>query len=147
MNTIVMKGISPVIATVLLLLMAVAAVGGSWVWYQRQSSLVGGQTEEKINEQLAQQTGVSISLAGVYLGSTGNLSLIVNNAGASNVTLTGFKISEGSTSSVNVTASKVINLQSSGILSTIESCTTGNTIKVQLYAAGISTQEYLETCP
>ena len=39
-----MRGITPVITTVLLLLMAVAAVGGAWVWYQRMqtSAMAGG---------------------------------------------------------------------------------------------------------
>jgi flagellin-like protein len=42
-----MKGITPVITTVLLLLMAVAAVGGAWVWYQRMqtSSMAGGSSQ------------------------------------------------------------------------------------------------------
>ncbi len=142
-----MKGISPVIATVLLLLMAVAAVGGSWVWYQRQSAIVGGQTEENINEQLAQQAATSISLAGVYLGDTGNLTLIVNNAGSTATTIDGFKITEGSTASANLSISESVAAQSSGLITTLVSCTSASTIKIQLFASGVSTQDYVETCP
>ncbi len=55
-----MKGITPVITTVLLLLMAVAAVGGAWVWYQRMqtSAMAGGSGQV---DQL-RKTAVSISV-------------------------------------------------------------------------------------
>ena len=142
-----MKGISPVIATVLLLLMAVAAVGGSWVWYQRQSALVGGQTEEKINEQIEQQTGVSVTLASVYLGSTNNISLLVNNGATASVNVTGFKITAGSTTTVNMSIQEEIIGKTTGAITTLVSCTSGDKLTIQLFAAGISTQNFDDKCP
>jgi flagellin-like protein len=141
-----MKGISPVIATVLLLLMAVASVGGAWIWYQRQSTALGGKTEEKIGEQVEQQTGVALSLASIYTRSDGNITLIVNNAGGSSVNITGFKLRVGSTDNVNTSANIAVGSKTTAKVPTLISCTTGDTVKVQLYAAGISTQVYEEKC-
>ncbi len=141
-----MKGITPVIATILLLLMAVAAVGGAWVWYQRQSSVIGGKTETKMSEQVEQQTGVALSLAGIYTRSDGNITLIVNNAGSSSVNITGFKINVAGTDYVNTSVTQSIGARSTTELDTLVSCTSGDTVKVQLYAAGISTQDFQETC-
>ncbi len=142
-----MKGISPVIATVLLLLMAVASVGGAWVWYQRQSAVVGGKTEEKISEQVSQQTSASVSLAGLYKRSDGNLTLLINNAGTSAVNITGFKITSGGSTTVNTSVKKQLNSQSTAELATTVTCTSSKSVTVQLFVAGISTQDYTETCP
>ena len=81
-----MKGITPVITTVLLLLMAVAAVGGAWVWYQRMqmSSMAGGAGQV---EQL-RKTAVSISTDKLECNSTGQYYLIMANVGTESVTLT-----------------------------------------------------------
>jgi len=147
-----MKGISPVIATVLLLLMAVAAVGGAWVWYQRQSALVGGKTEEKISEQIEQQTGVAIALAGIYKDASDNLHLLITNAGTSNVTVTSALI-EGPDGKEYITLSNC-NVGAQGTAD----CTTGKAyttycnsadeqLSIKLFAAGIATQEYIEDCP
>ena len=142
-----MKGISPVIATVLLLLMAVGAVGGSWVWYQRQTSIVGGEGEESINEQMANKMIASLSLADVYKDGT-FLMLIVNNAGSSAVNVTGYKILDGTSLVVSTfNGDNLIGAQSSGLINTTVTCTTTNTLKIQLFAAGSSTQDYVEACP
>jgi flagellin-like protein len=141
-----MKGISPVIATVLLLLMAVASVGGAWIWYQRQSSVIGGKTEEKVGEQVEQQTGVALSLAGLYRRSDGNMTLIVNNAGTSSVNITGFRVTVGSTTTVNTSVTQQLGSKTTVEVPTIVSCSSGDTVKVQLYASGISTQNYEEKC-
>lgn len=142
-----MKGISPVIATVLILLMAVASVGGAWVWYSRQSAVVGGQTEEKISEQVAQQSASSVSLADIYTSGS-NIGLIINNAGKSSTNVTGYKITTGGTTTVNTTMTvKEMSAQTTDTLLTIATCTTGNDVKVVLFTMGSSTQEYLEKCP
>ena len=142
-----MKGISPVIATVLILLMAVASVGGAWVWYSRQSTIVSGQTEEKISDQVAQQAASAISLADIYTSGS-NVGLIINNAGASSVNVSGYKIVTGGTTTVNTTmVEKTINAQSTDTQLTTATCTTGNSVKISLFTSGTSTQEYSETCP
>jgi flagellin-like protein len=79
-----MKGISPVITTVLLLLMAVAAVGGAWIWYQRMqtSSMAGGSGQV---EQV-RQTAVVVSPDSIKCSGSDWL-LTVTNAGTDSVTL------------------------------------------------------------
>ena len=149
-----MKGISPVIATVLLLLMAVASVGGAWVWYQRQSTLVGGQTEEQISEQVQQQTGVSIGFAGLY-ASGSNIGLIINNGATSSVNVTGYKIVTGGTTYLNTTidfasGGREIDSKTTDTLLTLvttTNCSSGTDAKIQIFAAGTSTQVFDDTCP
>lgn len=86
-----MKGITPVITTVLLLLMAVAAVGGAWVWYQRMqtSSMAGGAGQV---EQL-KKTAVSIS-PDLLNCEAGTLNYLVKlaNIGTESVTLTELEV-------------------------------------------------------
>jgi len=149
-----MKGISPVIATVLLLLMAVASVGGAWVWYQRQSTLVGGQTEEKISEQVQQQTGVAIGFAGLYV-SDSKVGLIINNGATSTVNVTGYKITTGGTTYLNTTVDsstggRELSAKTTGTILTLvttTNCSSGTDAKIQIFAAGTSTQVFDDTCP
>ncbi len=147
-----MRGLSPVIATVLLLLMAVAAVGGAWVWYQRQSALVGGKTEEKISEQVEQQTGVAISLASIYKETGNYLHLIVNNAGDSATNVTNALISGPSgeeyitLGDCNVPATGTKDCNTTKLYTSFCS-SSSQTITIKLFASGISTQEYREDCP
>ena len=79
-----MKGITPVITTVLLLLMAVAAVGGAWVWYQRMqtSSMAGGSGQV---EQL-KKTAVTVSVDNL-LCSGGHHQMVISNTGTESTTL------------------------------------------------------------
>ena len=79
-----MKGITPVITTVLLLLMAVAAVGGAWVWYQRMqtSSMAGGSGQV---EQL-KKTAVTVSVDKLACAS-GLFQMIMSNTGTESTTL------------------------------------------------------------
>ena len=78
-----MKGISPVIATVLLLLMAVAAVGGAWVWYQRMqgSAQLGGGAAISNIQETANLQGVYINRAYADSTDTDMLDLYVGNQG------------------------------------------------------------------
>lgn len=141
-----MKGISPVIATILLLLMAVASVGGAWIWYQRQSNIVSGETEEKLQNQLDQQKSSSVTLAGIYLDGS-NVALLINNAGSSNANMTGYKITTGGSSDVNTSLSQTLTAGQTTNLITLSTCTTNADVKIQLYVGGTSTAEFLETCP
>ena len=90
-----MKGITPVITTVLLLLMAVAAVGGAWVWYQRMqtSAMAGGSGQV---DQL-RQTAVSLSVDEIKCESgTNNFLVTLANVGTETVTLTNFTVASSS---------------------------------------------------
>ncbi len=143
-----MKGLSPVIATVLILLLAVGAVGGFWGWYQRQQSEIGGQSEDKLKEQLTQQAVTALSLASIYENDVGNISLIINNLASVEVNVTGFRMKEGTAASnVNTTLIQTLTAQASTVLDTIVSCTTGSTLKIQFFSQGVSTPEFTETCP
>src|SRR3989338_872445 len=51
-----MKGITPVIAIILLLLITVAMVGFAMVWFQKFVAMTGSQTEENLQTQLDQQS-------------------------------------------------------------------------------------------
>jgi len=51
-----MKGITPVIAIILLLLITVAMVGFAMVWFQRFVATAGQQTQENLQAQLDQQS-------------------------------------------------------------------------------------------
>jgi hypothetical protein len=107
----------------------------------------GGKTEEKIGEQVEQQTGTAVSLAGMYV-SGGNIALIVNNAGGSAVNITGYKIVTGGSTTTNTSAKTTLSARSTGTHQTVDaSCTTGDSVKIQLFMGGVSTQEYIETCP
>ncbi|MBR9680970.1 MAG: hypothetical protein GOU98_04060 [Candidatus Altiarchaeota archaeon] len=92
-----MKGITPVITTVLLLLMAVAAVGGAWVWYQRmQTSAMAGGTGQVDN---LKKTAVSITPDELICGSGGDggFNLTLSNVGSESVTITELTIKNATT--------------------------------------------------
>ncbi|MFB6145579.1 MAG: archaellin/type IV pilin N-terminal domain-containing protein [Candidatus Nanohaloarchaea archaeon] len=72
------KGITPVIAVVLLLLITVGAVAGAWQTYQ---SLIANQDQQ---EQLAAQRKASntdIDFASVYNSSDGTIQMSIRNTG------------------------------------------------------------------
>ena len=144
-----MKGISPVIATVLLLLMAVAAVGGAWVWYHRQSGVVATKAEERIGEQI-EQTGIAISLSGIYKDSGNYLHIIISNAGANDVNVSNVVISDSTTQyfSLNCTVPKKWTVDCNTTKKYTQFCTQANEkLKIKLFVGGISTQEFIEYCP
>jgi len=82
--------------------MAVAAVGGAWVWYQRmQTSAMAGGTGQVDN---LKKTAVSIAPDelecgnGVYIG---NFNLTLSNVGSESVTITELTV-ENATSTVGL---------------------------------------------
>ena len=95
-----MKGITPVITTVLLLLMAVAAVGGAWVWYQRMqtSAMAGGSGQV---DQL-KQTAVTISVDTLRCSSNSNYTMTLANIGTESVTLTSVTLTTSSGNSTSI---------------------------------------------
>lgn len=128
-----MKGITPVITTVLLLLMAVAAVGGAWVWYQRmQTSSMAGGTGQVEN---IKKTTVSVSADKLACSSTaGHIDLTVANVGSESTTLTNLTLSDSSGNVKAFNAGPTIGADS---LSTIDmanlttlTCSSGTTYYV-----------------
>ncbi len=73
------KGITPVIAIVLLLMMTVAAAGMAYVWIMSIQEDIGADTERDL-ANLNQQKNARLSISAVW-NNTGNVSLIVKNAG------------------------------------------------------------------
>ena len=127
-----MKGITPVITTVLLLLMAVAAVGGAWVWYQRMqtSAMAGGSGQV---DQL-RKTATSLSVDKLEC-SGAEYSLTMANIGTDSATLTNLTMED---SSGNIDAYKESWTVSANTLDTntltntssVSPCTTGVTYKI-----------------
>lgn len=142
-----MKGISPVIATVLLLLMAVAAVGGAWVWYQRMqvSAQMGG--EGGISNIKATTSLQSVYIDRAYTNSNGNLTLYLGNQGADTVSINAVQVKNSTgnfeTCNNNITASATRDIGSTDFI-TIQckdwpyAHTSGTSLQVRLYASGAS---------
>ncbi len=81
-----MKGITPVIAIILLLLITVAMVGFALVWFQRFVSATGSQTEQNLQTQLDQQSKV---ISVVNIDNSGVTSIIsIKNIGTRTISLT-----------------------------------------------------------
>lgn len=146
-----MKGISPVIATVLLLLMAVAAVGGAWVWYQRM----------QVSAQLGGETGISnikatTSLQSVYVDrlydvdGAGNYTLYLGNQGSDTVQINSIQImtsddSSFQTCNTTYTSSNTLDIGSTEFGTVIcydydgsGAYTSGENVEVKVYASGAS---------
>jgi flagellin-like protein len=118
-----MKGMTNVITTVLLLLMAVAAVGGVWVWYQRMqtSSMSGGssQVESMVGgtatltvDRVECETGTGNYLVTIMCVTTGSITIdelkIYNSTGmvgSETANITALTFVTNTVSVVNVTDS------------------------------------------
>lgn len=61
-----MRGLTPVVAIILLLLMAVAAVGGAYLWYGRFQSGTQERVSSEMSERVEGQMGTAISIFAVY---------------------------------------------------------------------------------
>ncbi len=146
-----MRGISPVIATILLLLFVVAAVGGVWVWYQRQQSTIQTSSEQRLTQEVSRETAAQIVLSGVY-SSGSYLAMIISNPSSKSATVTGYKIRNSTgTYFTNTSVSLTVPAGSSTSFTTKHTvssiCSSGQTIKIQLFVSGIATPVYTEDCP
>ncbi len=81
-----MKGITPVIAIILLLLITVAMVGFALVWFQRFVTATGSQTEQNLQTQLDQQSKL-ISIVNINNGGPASI-VSVKNIGTRTISLT-----------------------------------------------------------
>ena len=78
-----MKGITPVIAIILLLMITISLVGFAFVWFTRLTESMTNQTSESLNQQmLAQRTIVTIDN---YDKTNGKL--VIKNRGSVNLEL------------------------------------------------------------
>ncbi|MFA4819879.1 MAG: archaellin/type IV pilin N-terminal domain-containing protein [Candidatus Aenigmatarchaeota archaeon] len=65
-----MKGITPVIAIILLLLITISMVGFAFVWFQRVATTATTATDVQLQSQLNKQ-GQTISIEGAYCSAGG----------------------------------------------------------------------------
>jgi len=78
-----MKGITPVIAIILLLMITISLVGFAFVWFTRMTESMTNQTSESLNQQmLVQRTKVTIDNYDEVSGR-----LVIRNAGSVNLEL------------------------------------------------------------
>ncbi len=88
-----MKGITPVIAIILLLLITISMVGFAFVWFQRVAQTATEGTESQLQEQLSQQgqkvridniddtnNAVSLFHSGTVTSDTSKVSVFINDA-------------------------------------------------------------------
>lgn len=101
------KGITPIIAIVLLLLMTVMAGAATMLWIQRLQSSLTSQTEEQIGRTVAQM-GANIDLGDAYY-SNGNLTLIISNIGSVTLNVSEFTLTVSSYD-VNTGAESLVTL-------------------------------------
>ena len=127
-----MKGITPVIAIILLLLITISMVGFAFVWFQRVASTATQATDEQLTAQLNKQAQ-QIKLEGasgttVTLRSNGNVALPV---GSIVLFVNGTSATSGSCPSVSVAAGGIFTCTTTvGICSgtsTLRASSSGNT--------------------
>ncbi|MBR9689455.1 MAG: hypothetical protein GOV01_00980 [Candidatus Altiarchaeota archaeon] len=154
-----MKGISPVITTVLLLLMGVAAIGSSWIFIQRiQSSTTAAGSSQFENIKGQASTAISVDLLTV----TDNTALIDDilavklanpSAGISKVTRIVVKNSTGSSLS-NITTIYVSANSFSDMIVAVSNvtdvktfCPTSTFLRVTIYSdAFVPVRDYPIEC-
>ena len=108
------RGLSPVITTVLLLLISIAAVGGAWLWYQKMSNtMTSGGAEQ--TEKIKQGTALNyLYLQGVENSTDGYLLLKVGNTGANPISLDNITIEiDGRTYGCGSDANVAVRLEKS----------------------------------
>ncbi|MBI2075809.1 MAG: hypothetical protein HYT72_00990 [Candidatus Aenigmarchaeota archaeon] len=133
-----MKGITPVIAIILLLLITISMVGFAFVWFTRVSELATQQTEEQLKKQLETQS-MNIRIDSVTKASPMNV--VIRNTGSTAIpykSIVGFKNSvnidcaDGSTkfsaSSATLAVDAIVTCKDGR--ATPEGCTTGDKIKI-----------------
>lgn len=75
-----MKGITPVIAIVLLLMITISMVGFAFIWFTRVTELASQKTETQLGEQLKQ------AAMKIRIDSTATNSITIRNIGTETIT-------------------------------------------------------------
>lgn len=134
-----MKGITPVIAIILLLLITISMVGFAFVWFTRVSELATQQTEEQLKKQLETQS-MNIRIDSVT--KTSPLNVQIRNTGSTSIPL---KSIVGFKNTVNIDCKDPGGTKFSASSATLavdaivacidgratpEGCTTGDKIKI-----------------
>jgi flagellin-like protein len=75
-----MRGITPIIAIILLLLMAVAAAGAAYLWITLMQSTIAGETQSGLEANIAQMQR-QLTIPSVWNQTGNHICLIVKNSG------------------------------------------------------------------
>ncbi|MFH0832800.1 MAG: archaellin/type IV pilin N-terminal domain-containing protein [Candidatus Aenigmatarchaeota archaeon] len=81
-----MKGVSPVIATILLLLITISLIGFVFMYMERSVTTTGEQTEEQLKEQIAKFS------KGIWIDNAAAASVVVRNIGSQVVNATEIRL-------------------------------------------------------
>ena len=140
-----MKGITPVIAIILLLLITISMVGFAFVWFTRVSELATQQTEDQLKKQLEQQ---SMKIRIDSVAKTSPMNVVIRNTGSTAIpvkSIVGFKnevnIDCKDTGGTKFSASSA-TLAVDAIVTCIdgraspEGCTTGEKLKITTPGSG-----------
>ncbi len=146
-----MKGITPVIAIILLLLITISMVGFAFVWFTRVSELATQQTQEQLQKDLERQSQkIRIDVISPGVDASNPMKVVIRNTGSAAIPL---KSIVGFKNDVNVdcmtastddpadtkfsTAADIVKLNIGSLITckdgrgaTAEKCTTGNKIKI-----------------
>ena len=142
-----MRGITPVITTVLLLLAAVAAVGGSWVWYQRMqtSAQSGGQAGV---DKITSTSSIQYTFVDRTYIDSGDLKIEFGNQGSDivNITTVQAKKFDGSyadctTTAFTIASNSLHTTTCSGAVGTA----VGNIISIKTYFNNGAIKEFSAT--
>jgi len=153
-----MRGISPVIASIMLLLLAVAAVGGSWVFVQRiqaTTTTSGAGQAELIREKAAITIAVDLLTVVDNGGSDDTMTVKLANAGGTSAKTTRLTLENATNSPYSNTTTLIIlpNTFSDYIvvipnaIDVKNFCPTGTFIKVTVYSdAAVPIRDYPIEC-
>lgn len=153
-----MRGISPIIASVLLILLAVAAVGGAWVFVQRIQSSTTTSGSGQV-ETIREKASITISVDSMTLtdngGSDDIMTIKLANAGGSTAKTTRIAV-ENDTGTVylNSTTLSILSNTFADYLVVVPDavdvknfCASGFFVKVTVYSdAAIPIREYPVEC-
>ena len=127
-----MKGITPVIAIILLLLITISMVGFAFVWFQRVATTATTATDTQLNNQLNKQAQ-TISIEGAYCSASGcatkevyfrNTGSVAIPSGAVAIFVNGSSAASGSCPSTSVSAGATFTCTT-----TIAPCSSSTTVK------------------
>lgn len=122
-----MKGITPVIAIILLLLITISMVGFAFVWFGRISTILTNQTES----ELTGQHNLQCQRVSIDSISAANAAVYIKNIGTCNIAAGAIKVY---VSGAEATCTPVLGAMAPGVTDDCDwsasPCTTGIVVKV-----------------
>lgn len=116
-----MKGITPVIAIILLLLITISMVGFAFIWFQRVQGTITNETETQLNNQFNQQAQ-KISIDNAHL-----TQVVIRNIGTATIQGSAISVYLGGVVQTSPCSGSVA--PGATITCTITSCSVGQAVK------------------